>query len=158
MKFVVGDIVNAPEDYIMHGCNAQGVMNSGVAKSLREKFPQIYNDYKSQRDLWLGQTIRSFVDGKVIFNLITQENYGYDGRVYANLSAIDVGIRRSIELELWTGENIRRIAIPKIGSGRGGLSWAHSVKPVLLQIENDFEVEFVIYSTPDSFLDEDGTC
>jgi O-acetyl-ADP-ribose deacetylase (regulator of RNase III) len=158
MKFVVGDITQATETYIMHGCNAKGVMNSGVAKSLREKFPLIYTDYKSQRDLWLGQTIRSFTDGKVIFNLITQESYGYDGRVYANLSAIDQSIRRSVEMELWTGENIRNIAIPKIGAGRGGLSWMHQVKPMLLQIENDFDVEFIVYSIPDRYLSEEDNC
>ncbi len=30
-----GDLMKASETYIAHGCNAQGVMGSGVAKAIR---------------------------------------------------------------------------------------------------------------------------
>ena len=47
MKIVykVGDITEAPEVVIVHGCNTQGAMGSGVAKAIRRKYPWAYEAY-----------------------------------------------------------------------------------------------------------------
>ena len=39
------NITEVTQGVIVHGCNAQGVMGSGVAKQLRAKYPEIYVDY-----------------------------------------------------------------------------------------------------------------
>ena len=42
-----GDLTQAEEYIIAHGCNAQGKMGSGVAKAIRREFPQAYSYYRS---------------------------------------------------------------------------------------------------------------
>ena len=35
------------EQYLAHGTNCHGVMGSGVAKAVRNKFPEAYTEYKT---------------------------------------------------------------------------------------------------------------
>ena len=47
IKVKLGDICSVNSGIIVHGCNAQGVMGSGVAKAIRLKYPQVFEDYKN---------------------------------------------------------------------------------------------------------------
>ena len=42
---VKGNLLDSNCDYICHQVNCQGVMNSGVAKQIREKWPEVYESY-----------------------------------------------------------------------------------------------------------------
>lgn len=123
-----GNLLNAEESIIMHGCNAQGVMGSGVAVQIRRKFPSAYHAYlRAQEayglhlgDISIGTAISSCDNARpvTIINAITQEFCGRDGRKYASYDAIakaaeKVNSRFALE----------RIAIPKIGAGLGGGNW-----------------------------------
>ena len=48
IKVINGSILNAKTDFIMHQVNCCGVMNSGVAKSLRNFNKGIFTHYKSK--------------------------------------------------------------------------------------------------------------
>ena len=75
---VNADLLLAPERIIAHGCNAQGVMGSGVAKAIKEKWPGAYKEYRQiylDRGLTLGRNIHYHfrTDKKLIVNCITQK-------------------------------------------------------------------------------------
>ncbi|AGR47919.1 Appr-1-p processing enzyme family protein [Sinorhizobium phage phiM7] len=155
MKFVEGDITEAPEVIIVHGCNMQGKMNSGVAKALRKKYPSIYLDYiecmNSEGIFGLGDHVTTLTKSKIIGNLLTQDRYGYDGAEYASLDAIESALKSFIiDFEDFFGSHIPAIATPKIGCGRGGLQW-NDVRGILEKIEKEYNVEFVVYDIPDEF-------
>ena len=103
MKYVKGDLLKAEEKYIAHGCNAQGVMGSGVAKVIKEKWPKAYKDYlldlkaiNETRDRSLGAVLPSIQrDDKVILNLITQEFFGTEKR-QVNYAALITSLTSSI--------------------------------------------------------------
>lgn len=64
---------------IIHGCNAQGVMGSGIAKALRDAFPVIYDHYSNVHKTE-GLALGSIQVVKItpylhIVNAITQEFY-----------------------------------------------------------------------------------
>ena len=143
VKYVKGDLTNATERYIAHGCNAQGVMGSGVALAIRNKWPKAYIDYVRyiKDGGTLGGSIVSVNDDKYIINLITQEFFGNDGKRYASPPAI----MKSLVDTIWDYNISGTIAIPEIGCGLGGLNWNGDVLPVLERIETDFEVEFRVY-------------
>lgn len=157
MRYVEGDISVAPEMFIVHGCNMQGAMNSGVAKALRQRFPTIYEDYKRELPHHeLGDAIVSVAKTKVIGNLLTQEFYGYDKKAYADVEAINRSLHRflrNIEIKhsfvQWYGR--LDIASPKIGCGRGGLDWDTQVRPIYEMLETLYGVDFVIYDMPDQY-------
>jgi hypothetical protein len=52
-----GDLLDCIEKVIVHGCNAQGVMGSGVALAIRKKYPdaaRAYFDMKDKGRMQLG--------------------------------------------------------------------------------------------------------
>jgi len=127
IRYVTGDLLDAPEHIIVHGCNAQGVMGSGVAKAIRDTYPEAYNLYRhryNQQGLQLGEIIVYEYDScRMVVNMITQEFYGKDGKQYASYEAIETGFRN---LHAWIGETFMAdpgVAIPMIGSGLGGGDW-----------------------------------
>jgi O-acetyl-ADP-ribose deacetylase (regulator of RNase III) len=154
MKFVKGDLLDAPERYIGHGCNAQGVMGSGVALAIKNKHPNAYLEYVRAIKSWneqdiapLGKFVAARSNDKVILNLITQQFFGRDGQRYVNYSAIKKSLLRAIRFIDSYGplNQERKIAIPKIGAGLGGGDWEEIVK-ILTEFENDYNFEFVVYS------------
>ena len=122
IEYVEGDLLKTEIRHIIHGCNARGVMGSGVAKAIRDKYPQAYRDYNdmyNSNGLELGQICVSVQDdGKVIHNAITQKNFGRDtSNVYVSYWAIAEVFRK---IESW---NVGTIAMPKIGAGLANGDW-----------------------------------
>lgn len=124
IKYVYGNVVEAEQPIIMHGCNAQGKMNSGVAKAVREKWPQAYLAYDEcirNGKLVLGTNQYVMVEtGKWVVNAITQDRYGYDGARYVSYDAIDACMGLLAD---YLRKSHFDVAMPKIGAGRGGGSW-----------------------------------
>lgn len=111
--------------YFLHGCNAQGVMGSGAAKAVRTRYPNAYKTYRMIYEalgLTVGEVITHSEKDVTIFNCITQQNYGTDGRVYASLDAIEECIRKVDVIMSFTAYP-EKVSMPAIGSGLGGLCW-----------------------------------
>jgi O-acetyl-ADP-ribose deacetylase (regulator of RNase III) len=121
-----GDVTNASEQLIVHGCNAQGVMGSGVALAIRRKWPWVYDAYAQlQPPIRLGHV--QFIETKpnssqYVGNAITQEYYGKSGTRFVSYDAIDECMQR-VHLFLYDNELIDSVAMPKIGAGLGGGDW-----------------------------------
>ena len=141
-----GDLLNAHEDVIAHGCNAQGVMGSGVAKAIRDKWPSAYDAYRETyetKGLHLGDVIMCQVGDKLIANCITQENYGRDGEMYVNYDAISKCIENL--LTHCDRNAIESVAIPKIGAGLGGGDWL-LIEGIIKEIQEQINtVKVVVY-------------
>jgi O-acetyl-ADP-ribose deacetylase (regulator of RNase III) len=124
ITYINGDILNSSDKVIAHSVNARGVMNSGVAKVLRNAWPVIFNPYEAKHKsigLALGEIIPVDVGEKIIVHLVTQENYGYDGKQYCDYMAI---IQSLFYLnEYITSKNINSVSMPKISSGLAGGDW-----------------------------------
>lgn len=145
MKIKIGNLLNASEDMIIHGCNDQGVMGSGVARAIRNKWPECYktyHDYFRQNGLTLGEIVWYFSDSnKIIGNAITQHNYGRDGNRYVDYDAIGVCFEHIYQMA--NEYNIKSIAIPAIGAGLGGGDW-NKIKDIILSKMSDISVSVYI--------------
>lgn len=112
---------NVETGFIVHGCNAQGVMGSGVAAIIRKQYPIAYQAYMQQAPYYiLGEVIPAIVDTNlVIVNAITQEYYGTD-RVHADYKAIAqafIGTKHLAASDLIESTDIH---FPMIGGGLAG--------------------------------------
>ncbi len=125
-EYIKGSILDAPQNYIGHGVNAQNVMGSGVAKVLFDKYPTVKSAYHEQTDYALTMTeyllgdyhLVEQLDGKVIVNMYTQEYYGRDKtRKYVSYDAIYDSFSSLY------ASGIKEIAIPKIGCGLANGNW-----------------------------------
>ena len=122
--YETGDLLATPYPLIVHGCNAQGVMGSGVAKLIREKFPCAYEAYKTKfiaEGLKLGEVIFVPISNKIIANAITQEFYGRDGKCYVSYESINTAME--LVNSYASKHEIAHVALPLIGAGYGGGSW-----------------------------------
>lgn len=142
MKIIykTGNLLDATEPAIVHGCNAQGVMGSGVAKAIRDKWPEVYETYRLHhvtRRLWLGSVIRVRTPEFVILNAITQHQYGRDGSKYVSYDAVAEAFSRINEM----GDG--PVALPLIGAGLGGGKW--SILSAIIEAECT-SVQPVVYT------------
>ena len=156
VTFHNGNILDSGADIICHQVNCQGKMNSGVAKAIREKWPEVYIKYmESNEIIWdkahehgrmiwnhmLGQIQVVFIADKktmAVVNMFAQENYGYDKRRYTSYDAFwsCLGeIKRTINPGL-------RIAFPaRIGCVRGGANWNVILTMIEEVLGADYNVE-----------------
>lgn len=122
IEYRKGNLLNVDAGVIIHGCNLHGVMGAGVAKSVKEKYPQCYMKYVSEvKDCYLGESIGYIVnDFLVIENLLTQRNFGrYNSTRYVSYDAIADGFKMLNMKHASTTP----FHFPQIGSGLGGGDW-----------------------------------
>jgi O-acetyl-ADP-ribose deacetylase (regulator of RNase III) len=148
VKYVKGDLLDSDCDYICHQVNCQGVMRSGIAKQIRERWPEVYESYKRLYDIdrydgtydLLDKIDISHIhnDNRHVINMFAQNLYGYDGGRYTSYDAFDICLRR-IKNNVPHGS---RIGFPKnIGCGLGGGNW----KVISALIEEILGEDFDVY-------------
>lgn len=119
-----GDALKGPEEFLAHGCNAKGVMGSGIALAIKTKYPKAYDYYKCVYDaegLTLGVVYEYTYPEKMILNCITQPTYGKTG-VHVSYDAIRTCMTR-INYIVQDEDQIPHVAMPLIGAGLGGGDW-----------------------------------
>lgn len=125
-------------EVIGHGANCQGIMGSGIAAQIRERYPEAY-----YADLYcplspiekLGNYSCDFTEG--IFNFYTQYFPGADADYIWLKSAL-----KKFAAE-YVG-SISQVGLPQIGCGIGGLKW-EIVKKIIQKELTHFDVTVVIY-------------
>lgn len=130
MKIVtkIGNLLDVKQGHIVHGCNAQGVMSSGVALAVKNTYPAAYTNYRNihkNKGLILGEAYPVQISANlVLWNAITQNLYGtYQRQVsYDALTTCFEEIQYTIDQssDLFVPAEIH---IPKIGAGLGGGNW-----------------------------------
>lgn len=140
VKVFDGNLFDSEADIIAHSCNLKGRMGSGVAKQIREKYPEAFEQYlKYYKSFSLGDV--QFIttkDGKTIANIFGQNDYGYDGKQYTDIEAL----RKCFEnLRMFCSFKNLSIAMPyKIGCVRGGANW-DEVYAIIEEVFKDCNVE-----------------
>ena len=142
VTFHNGNILDSGADYICHQVNCQGKMNSGVAKSIRERWPEVYDwyivRYNALKNEALGSAQLIPVDGKIIVNMFAQEYYGYDGKRYTSYDAFWSCLGEILEL-VPAGATL---AFPaRIGCVRGGANWDVIKSMIISTLGDIYNVE-----------------
>lgn len=133
IHYVNGDLLDVTSGIIVHGCNAQGVMESGVAKAVKQKYPGAFRTCQDVHQnttggLKLGEVVWYVRDDIKIANAITQEFYCTEKR-HVNYAAVVkcftevIGYANTMKLDIY---------FPKIGAGLGGGDWG-----IIEQLIND---------------------
>ena len=157
VRHVTGDLLAAAPtlDYICHQVNCCGVMGSGIAYKIREKYPVVYNKYK---DWYIGAEKCPLNENKQMFghiqvievepelsivNLAAQRYYGNDGKRYTSYDAFWTCLNELKE-KVPTGS---KIGFPGyIGCGLGGANWPIIYSMIWEVLAKDYEV--YIYYLP----------
>ena len=128
IQYIKGHLLTAPQCIIAHGCNSHGVMGSGVARVIREKYSYAFEKYHAEykkNGLVLGSVVFAAPmpesDEPIVANCITQQNFGSNGEVYVDYAAIRSCMKNLEEFCIMTF--IDSIGLPMIGAGLGGGDW-----------------------------------
>lgn len=77
-----------------------------------------------------------------VANCYTQEFYGYDGKVYADLLSIERCLSTVFSLAKLGEVDVN---IPLIGCGLAGLDWETDVEPVVSRLAKFYSVDCVVH-------------
>ena len=81
VTFHNGNILDSGAAIICHQVNCQGKMNSGVAKAIREKWPEVYTRYRTKYECevdLLGQIQPVIINAdQVVINMFALYYFGY---------------------------------------------------------------------------------
>ncbi len=136
---------------LVHQVNCQGVMGAGIAKTIRDKYPIVYNEYvkfcsnfEKKYDL-LGQIAMVRVSNKqAVCNLFGQYTYGH-GKRYTKYDAVVNGFESLRDFCVEKG--VKSIAVPvNMGCTLAGGNWTIYKTIILETFKNtDIEIEFCKY-------------
>ncbi len=161
LEFVNGDILNTKADIIVQSVNHRGVMGSGLAKQIKNMYPEIINGYVH---ICNTSTFRSIMNSGLVYfytafnkdgsfrqiaSVFGQENYGTDRR-HTNYLSLMNGIAWVFEYAESQGYSV---AIPYgIGCGLGGGSW--EIVLMMLRDTLKYYPELKVYIYKNSPLDK----
>lgn len=146
LKYVKGDLLTASEGAIGHGCNCRKTMNSGVAKAIRTKWPEVYAADTDFNDLQGRDRIGSFstvkVDDKQVYNIYTQVDYMPRNVDHFQYPGFAIGLTRVLR-DIKT-KGITSLALPKIGAGLAGGDWT-KIEAIIKEASDAEGVDVTVY-------------
>lgn len=124
-----GDILQSGADVICHQVNCMGVMGGGLARQIRDKYPDVYQQYQSKCDAdnyCLGDVQYCGEAEVIIANMFAQFGYGRD-KQYTDYDALKrclKNVRGALQIYSHHHSNYR-VAFPHgLGCGLAGGDWA----------------------------------
>ena len=146
---VSGDILLTQAHAIAHGIASNDPMSRGLALSLHQQYPSMHKDFHhwchvkhpkpGSAWIWGG------VNGARIISLITQEGgYGHGSHPgKATLKHLRDSLKELIKII--KSEKIKSIALPRLATGVGGLSW-NDVFPIIEEVLDNINIPVYVYS------------
>jgi len=144
----IGNLVKEPLDAFIHQANCFNTMGSGVAKSVKEVYPEVYEadcrTIKGDVEKLGTFSFAKTKDGKIGYNLYSQFNYGYDGKLYTSYDAMRHGLEKIREHAKMNLKSDAKIGIPcRMGCARGGGDW-NTVMEIIKEVFENETLEIVI--------------
>jgi O-acetyl-ADP-ribose deacetylase (regulator of RNase III) len=153
VKEIVCDIFDAPVDVIVHQANCFHTMGSGIARAIKEKFPEAYDadctqtqkgDRKKLGTCSVATLVQPKTRIKYIFNMYSQFTFGTEKR-QTHYEALYRGLE-------WVRNHVANtnlvVGIPfKLGSKLGGADW-QVVKAMIYSVFQESTREVIICQKP----------
>ena len=142
IKHINGDIFSEPSDddatIICHQVNCRGVMGAGIAKTVKDMFPDVHKVYKEKCngaknskyllvDVQLCHT-KFLNNDYLIANIFGQDGYGYEA-VYTDYNALRKAFNTLVGMLIPTSDFTIRIPY-MMGCGLAGGDW-NTVKEII---------------------------
>lgn len=142
IKIVHGNLLDSDASYICHQVNCQGVMGSGVAKQIKDKWPDVYTRYKEMCSAIQPEALLGFAQiigvgqNQYVCNLFGQLNYGRSHTAYTDVFRL----RDACRLVINHAQPGATFAMPyRIGCGLGGGDWCE-VLDMLTDVFKDHDL------------------
>ena len=150
LKEVSGDITLTDAQVIVHGVAPGDHFNQGLALELRKQYPAMSKDFRhycqtaapDPGELWAW----AGADGKRVVCLMTQAPARSRKSHPGKASTHNVNVALRALHHLIEEEGFTSVAIPRLATGVGGLSW-DEVKPLIERHLGGLEIPVYVYTT-----------
>lgn len=139
----VGNLFDSKAQTLVNTVNCVGIMGKGIAKEFRERFPDMFRDYKARceaGEVRLGSPyLYKRLVAPWILNFPTKDHW----RSLARLEDIEEGLRNlQRHYKEW---RITSLAVPPLGCGLGQLEW-RIVGPTLHRYLAQLQISVELYA------------
>lgn len=157
IKIVNGDLLKSDLPIIAHQTNCLGVMGAGIAKSIKNKWNNVFIQYKNlctnviNKHNLLGKIQLCATNDtpiKYIVNLFGEYSFTESVTPYENRHTDYDALRNALTVlkEKLVFLGFDKVGIPyKLGCGLAGGNWEDVVYPMLQEIFNDNTITLYIY-------------
>lgn len=141
-RLVSGDLFESGMQTLVNAVNCRGVMGAGIALEFRERFPEMYKDYRARckrGEVTIGVPYVWNAEGPpYVLNFPTKDDWREKSRVRPIVNGLTSLHARYRE---W---GIESLAVPALGCGLGGLPW-ETVEPILVGFLSLLPIPVQIY-------------
>lgn len=155
ITYKTGNLLESNCNIICHQVNCQGVMGSGIAKQIRDKWPEVFTRYQEYMNYfwnmgiatsskhYLGQMqLCKVADNKYVANFFSQDNYLPRGVCHTHYEAFRICCKKlKSHLDDYAALKNAIIGFPyKIGCGLAGGDWS-IISKIIEDEFQDYNVE-----------------
>lgn len=152
MNFIIehkGDLLKSDCNIIMHQCNTMRTMGTGIAKQIKQQYPEAYRaDVRFMMGLPPQSKLGNFSwaqaeDGRFIVNLYGQLRYGRERR-HTDYPALQSALQQAFA---WIRNNFTNpiVGLPKgMGCNNAGGDW-QTVYDIIETVAKIYQVQVHIY-------------
>lgn len=149
IEYTKGNMFESNADCLINTVNCEGFMGKGIAYQFKMRFPENNKSYiKACRsgELTVGKIHYYVEDGITIVNFPTKDKW----RENSKIDYVENGMDSLVEL--LPRLDVKKIAIPPLGCGNGGLLWA-DVKEVIENriVKLSDKYDFLIFEPSSSY-------
>ncbi len=146
IKYVEGNLLEAPVEALVNTVNTVGVMGKGIALMFKEAFPKNMREYSQAckaKEVVTGKMFTTqtndFLGPQWIVNFPTKQHW----RSKSKIEWIEDGLD---DLKFFiTSNQVKSIAIPPLGAGHGGLNWLDVKSRIEDKLSGLDNVEILIF-------------
>lgn len=142
--YIQTDLFTSPAQTLVNTVNTVGVMGKGIAKVFKEKYPQMFKEYKKlcdERLLSIGNLHLWRGSDKWVLNFPTKTTW----QKPSDIRYLEAGLQKFCET--YEALGITSISFPPIGCGNGQLDWA-KVKPLMQDYLGKLPLQIFVHEVP----------
>src|ERR1700730_415824 len=146
LELAKGNLLEADTEALVNTVNTEGVMGKGIALQFKKKFPQMYEAYR--RACEAGEVVpgrmnvfeqSEMLNPRYIINFPTKRHW----RSRAKMEDIKAGLA-ALKEEI-QNRDIKRVAVPPLGCGNGGLEWRNVRRVIERGLSGLSGVQILLY-------------
>lgn len=145
-----GDLLQSNATYLVNTVNCVGVMGKGIALQFKNKYPEMFKEYRKSckqggiqtGKLWIWRETCQIWEKRILHNIIcfpTKQHWMNPSK----LEWIESGLQWFVDN--YKKRGIKSVAFPKLGCNNGGLNWETQVKPLMIKYLEPLDIDIEIY-------------
>ena len=142
IAYVHGSLFESPAKVLVNTVNTAGVMGKGIAKTFRQVYPEMFEQYQrfcENGQFDIGKLFLYKTPHKWVLNFPTKKNW----RQPSESEYIVRGLEKFVDT--YAVKGITSVAFPELGCGNGGLDWEGVVRPLMERYLGKLPIDVFIY-------------